>query len=254
MSNADSDGVATSVSGTSALEALKGGPSWRKAPRAKLRRLYRLARIRVWQHAVKGRMGVNHVRNYLTDRRYGGFAGGTQGNDYLDEGMLGFSSVDYVQLEKIFSRANGLEIRPDDVLVDIGCGKGRVINWWLGLGLGNRIYGLELDERLASQARTRLAPWPNVSILTGDALANLPEDATILFMFNPFWDNVVARFKDRLIEVYGEGSPVRIAYFMPMFKEQFSADPRFVVEPGRTKTIYKLVVITLAAANAALEA
>lgn len=236
----------------SAATALKGEPSW-KAPKAKLRRIYHWVRRKIWQHAVKGRMGVNHVRNYLTDRRYGGFAGGTSGNRYLGEGMLGFSPVDYAQLEKIFDAANGLEVGPHDVLVDVGCGKGRVINWWLGLGLGNRIYGLKLDEKLAEEVRTWLAAWPNVTILTGDALENLPGDATMLFMFNPFWDNVVERFKERLVEVYGERSPVRVAYFMPMFVEQFSADPRFVVEPGRTKTIYSLAVIRLAAATAAIE-
>lgn len=236
---------------------LADGPSWRTDPIDKLRvstgSHLRLVRRRVWQHAVKGRMGVNHVRNYVTDLRYGGFAGGAVASRYWPEGMLGFSSVDYVQLPKIFNAANGLQIRPDDVLVDVGCGKGRVINWWLSLGLGNRIYGLELDEQLAERASRRLASWPNVSILTGDALDHLPADATILFMFNPFWGNVVERFKDRVIEVYGERSPIRIVYFMPMFEAHFSADPRFVVEPARTKTIYRTVVIGLAAARAAVE-
>lgn len=196
-------------------------------------------------------MGVNHVRNYVVDRRYGKYAGGMKGNPYLSDGMLGFSSVDYEQLGKIFTAENGLAIGPDDVLVDIGCGKGRVINWWLGLGFANRIYGLEINEELAEHARQRLAPWPNVSIMSGDALENLPADATILFMFNPFWENVMERFKERVIEVYGESSPIRIAYFMPMFASQFSDDPRFVVEFGHTKTIYSLALISLTAARSA---
>jgi hypothetical protein len=259
MSDADSAGTKTPGTGTAAPTAIPDAPirmpeapTWRSAPRAKLRRTAGKLRRRVWQHAVKGRMGVNHVRNYLTDRRYGGFAGGTQDTGGIEEGMHPFSPVDYYQLDRIFTAANGLEVGPDDVLVDIGSGKGRVINFWLGLGHGNRVYGLELDEQLAEKTRRRLAPWPNVTILGGDALANLPADATILFMFNPFWDHVVERFKERVVEVYGENSPVRIAYFMPMFAERFSSDPRFVVEPGRTKTCYSLAVIRFAGATAAV--
>ncbi|HET8672000.1 MAG TPA: methyltransferase domain-containing protein [Thermoleophilaceae bacterium] len=207
-----------------------------------------LARRRAWQHAVKGRLGYTHLHNWLHDRRYGGFAGGYKGNAQWRDGMLGFSSVDYLQLPKIFNAANGLEIRPDDVLVDVGCGKGRVINWWLGLGLGNRIYGLELDTEIAEIARRRLAPWPSVSIVTGDAAEHLPADATVLFMFNPFWGHVMERFKERIIELYGEAAPLRIVYFMPMFEHVFSEDPRFVVEPARKRTVYRTVVIRLAGA------
>jgi hypothetical protein len=206
-------------------------------------------RRRWFQHVVKGRLGINHVRNYVTDMRYGGFAGGGSGSSHEDAGMLGFTAVDYAQLEKVFSRRNGLEIRPEDVLVDVGTGKGRVINWWLGRGLDNRIFGLELEHDLAELARRRLARWPNVTILQGDALGNLPPDATLIWMFNPFWAEVVARFRERLVEVYGEGSTVRIVYFMPLFVQEFADDPRFVVEPIKTKTIYSCVVISFAGAR-----
>jgi SAM-dependent methyltransferase len=201
------------------------------------------ARLLWFQHVVKGRLGINHVRNWAMDMRYGGFAGGTVPSSRDDEGMLGFTAVDYEQLGKVFNARNGLELRPDDVLVDVGCGKGRVINWWLGRGLENRIYGLELEERLAAQARRRLARWPNVTIVTGDALENLPADATLIWMFNPFWAPVVERFKERLVDVYGLDSRVRIVYFMPMFERIFADDPRFVIREVLPKPIYRCVII-----------
>lgn len=204
------------------------------------------ARLLWFQHAVKGRLGVNHVRNWVTDLRYGGFAGGVSASSHVNEGMLGYSAVDYEQLERIFDPRNGLDIRSDDVLVDIGCGKGRVINWWLGRGLGNRIYGIELEEGLAARARRRLASWPNVTIITGDSLENLPPDATLIWMFNPFWGNVVERFKERLVDVYGVGSSVRIVYFMPLFERIFADDPRFVVEEAAVETIYRCVIVAFA--------
>ena len=42
-------------------------------------------------------------------------------------------------LPKLFNERNGTAIKSSDVLVDVGCGRGRVINWWLSLGLGNKI-------------------------------------------------------------------------------------------------------------------
>ena len=252
--HADLDGAREQASLIPAADGPPTGPTWRGEPLAKLRvsANYHLnfARRRFWQHVVKGRLGVNHVQNYLTDRRYGGFAGGVKGSEQWRSGMLGFTSVDYAQLPKIFNGANGLEIQKDDVLVDVGCGKGRVINWWLGRGLGNRIHGLELDEEIAGLAAERLAQWPNVSVTSGDAVDHLPPEATILFMFNPFWGHVMERFKERIVEVYGETSPIRIVYFMPMFEAVFREDPRFVVEPTRKRTAYRTVVIRLAGAVA----
>jgi hypothetical protein len=228
-------------------------PQLRQQPYRWLRWTARMRRDKLkrrwFQHVVKGRLGVNHVRNYVTDMRYGGFAGGGAGSTHEDAGMLGFTAVDYEQLARVFCARNGLAIRPEDVLVDIGTGKGRVINWWLAQDLGNTIYGLELEEDLAEIARRRLARWPNVTIITGDALANLPPDATLMWMFNPFWAEIVERFKERLVEVYGERSQLRLVYFMPLFEPLFAGDPRFVVEPIRTKTIYRCVVISFAGAR-----
>jgi SAM-dependent methyltransferase len=227
-------------------------PSWRDEPRARLRHARKVAKLKWFRYVIKGRLGATNVRNLVTDLRYGGYAGGARDTGHWSEGMLGFSSTDYRQLARVFDAANGLEIRPEDILVDVGCGKGRVINWWLGRGLGNRIYGIEIDEKLAESARRRLARWPNVSIVTGDALESLPPDATILFLFNPFWWNAVELFKERLVEVYGEDSPVRIVYFMPVFGSVFEDDPRFVVERARTKTVYSCLVIRFARARAGL--
>jgi len=111
-------------------------------------------RVRVW--VFRHKLGIAPLRNVLTDRKYGGWSGGSRTSTHADLGANLFGSVHYYELPRIFSARNGLEITPSDVLVDIGCGKGRVINWWLGLGLGNRIIGLEIEELLAIEARKRL--------------------------------------------------------------------------------------------------
>ena len=75
------------------------------------------------------------------------------------------SNVTYYALSLIFK---GETIAPDDVLVDVGCGKGRVLNWWLSKRLPNRIVGLELDPEVAAHTRHRLRKYRNVTIITGD--------------------------------------------------------------------------------------
>ena len=65
--------------------------------------------------------------------------------------IRGTSSAHYGYLGKLFSNEN-VPIRPDDVLVDVGSGKGRVLNFWLQKGLRNRIVGIEIDERWAAIA------------------------------------------------------------------------------------------------------
>ena len=98
----------------------------------------------------------------------------------------------YHVLRDVFAQ---LTIAPDDVLVDIGCGEGRVINFWLSRGLKNRLIGIEIDEAVAKRTRRRYRKYPNVTIIHGDAIARLPSEGTIFYLYNPFSAETVARFE-----------------------------------------------------------
>jgi trans-aconitate methyltransferase len=86
-------------------------------------------------------------------------------------------------------------ISDEDVLVDVGCGEGRVINFWLSRGLKNPIIGLEFVASVAQRAKARYRKYPNVSIIEGDAIANTPANGTIFFLYNPFSAETVAAFE-----------------------------------------------------------
>ena len=58
-------------------------------------------------------------------------------------------------------------------------------------------------------ARNRLARYPNVEIITGDATQVLPEDGTLFFLFNPFGPEVMKRFMEHLKQRPG----IRIIYY-----------------------------------------
>ena len=174
--------------------------------------------------------GVDTLRNWWLDRRYGGYCGGTikpPEYDRLDANAV--ESSDYTQLEMLFD-LNDLRIAPDDVLVDVGCGKGRVLNFWLQRGHRNRMVGLELNEDVAAHARERLKAFPNVTIVAGDALQNLPADGTFFYVYNPFGASVMTRFAERLQEHVASKGAARIIYNNCRHIEVFEADPRWQVE------------------------
>jgi hypothetical protein len=100
--------------------------------------------------------------------------------------------TDYHVLRDIFAQ---VPVAKNDVLVDIGCGEGRVLNFWLSQGWKNPMIGIEVVEAVAEQTRKRYRQYPNVSIVTGDALANLPYNGTLFFLYNPFSEKMVAQFE-----------------------------------------------------------
>ena len=131
----------------------------------------------------------------------------------------------------IFAR---VPIASSDVLVDIGCGEGRVINFWLSQGLKNPIIGIEVVEAVAEQARKRYRKYPNVSIVTGDALANLPRNGTVFFLYNPFSEKALPQFEKAIRPLNA-----RIVYHQNNYMAPFDSST-WDVEPIPSKgTVYE---------------
>jgi hypothetical protein len=196
---------------------------------------------------VKTRYGFESLRNWLLDRKYGGSCGGSYPTRFGALGAKGTESVDYYELSQLFDGRNGVDIKESDVLVDIGCGKGRVINWWLHQGLRNKIIGLELDERFAQSTAERLKPYDKVRIVCGNALENLPEDGTIFFLFNPFHAPVVEKLKDRLYDMFRERGDLTVVYCNCKYLEVFQNDPNWIVKAPRVRTFHRCAFIRLRA-------
>lgn len=180
---------------------------------------------RLWKH----RLGFRPLYNFLEDRKWGGSCGGIKRSPYADQGASVTESLPYGQLSYLFKH-NDLPVHESDVLVDVGCGKGRVINFWLGRGFRNRIIGIEIDGEIADTTRNRLARYPNVEIITGDATELLPEDGTLFFLFNPFGPDVMRRFLERL----KQRRNIRIIYYYCIHIELFKNDGFWTVEELRT--------------------
>jgi len=162
------------------------------------------------------------VRSALRDLRYGRPLGGTVRSRYAHLGAFHATNSPYEDLDRVFA---GVDVGPDDVVVDVGCGKGRSLNWLLGRFPRNRIVGVELDPELCAQTARRLRRHTNVLVVCGDATELIPPEGTVFYLFNPFDAEVTARFARALL---ARGRPARIVYYNAKFLDAF-ADPRFTV-------------------------
>jgi SAM-dependent methyltransferase len=127
------------------------------------------------------------ARNAVRDLRYGKPLGGTIRTKYAHLGANDVGNADYEDLALLFA---DVPVGPDDVIVDVGCGKGRSLNWFLERYPANRIVGIELDPDICADTAKRLRKHERVTVVCGDATAMLPDDGTVFYLFNPFAENL----------------------------------------------------------------
>jgi hypothetical protein len=122
----------------------------------------------------------------------------------------------YHVLRDIFAR---VPVRENDVLVDVGCGEGRVINFWLSRHVTNLIIGIEAVEAVAMSTSERYRKYENVTIITGDVLDRLPRHGTLFYLYNPFSDETVARFEEAIRPLNA-----RIVYYQNNHMKPFESE------------------------------
>jgi len=137
-------------------------------------------------------------------------------------------SVHYATMNyrTIWAVLDHLALGPSDVLVDVGCGKGRVLCCAARYPVG-RVVGVDLSEPLCEIARAnarrmrgRRAP---IFVETTFADDFDYSDATVLFLFDPFGAATLGNVLEKVgREVRGE---MRIAYASPMHKVVFEQQP-----------------------------
>jgi SAM-dependent methyltransferase len=130
---------------------------------------------------------------------------------YKHMGANDIYHTSYSAMPIIFNR---VKIAPEDVLVDVGCGKGRVIVYWLSKGYKNKIYGLEIDTKIAACTARQFRNRENVNIITGDAIAGIPDEGTIFYFYNPFSIEKVIEFEQKL-HIISKTKQIKIIYYNP---------------------------------------
>jgi len=122
------------------------------------------------------------------------------------------------------------------VMLDLGCGKGRVLAVASEIGF-REIVGVELSPVVAAIARENVAKvqraFPGRSpmrVVTGDAVEfALPDAPLAIFLFHPFGESSMRRLIERLeTTLAGRAHPLTIVYYNPVCGALFDASPALV--------------------------
>jgi SAM-dependent methyltransferase len=169
--------------------------------------------------------GSWHLYGWALDRLYSGESlGNVIPTRFADQGAHAVHSTAYRSLAAFLKG----RLEEDDVFVDVGCGQGRPFIWLLHKGFRNPMIGLELDSEIAQQTSRRFERYPNITIIPGDAIENLPECGTLFYVANPFDRDVVQRLKRRL-ETIPRGGGFRVIYYNGVHVDVFSDDQTWSV-------------------------
>ena len=130
-----------------------------------------------------------------------------------DEYHHPYEPTPYRVLERLVG--SGL-IRPEDVVLDYGCGKGRV-GFFLGYRTKSKTIGLEYDERIYEQAvenrSTTISRIKPDFVLTRAEEYTLPEGVSRCYFFNPFSVEILSKVMARILEAWYEAPRDILLFF-----------------------------------------
>ena len=128
-------------------------------------------------------------------------------------------STNYEELDVIFSEY--LPLQPDDIIADVGCGKGRVFSYLLYKKKQNRMIGYEINEAVGHQTRKRLSRYKNIEIHCENIFDNFPEKIDVFYLYNPFKETMTSAFIEKVLQM--QHAPV-IIYNNPIHLNLFTSD------------------------------
>jgi precorrin-6B methylase 2 len=119
-----------------------------------------------------------------------------------------------------------LRLGPDDVFVEIGCGKGRVVCEAARHPLA-RVIGVEISPRLVELARANVERGrgrfrcQDIEIVTADATGwAIPDDMTVAYLNYPFVGDTFRRVIDNIDEsIVRNPREVRLVYMCPALED-----------------------------------
>jgi predicted RNA methylase len=135
---------------------------------------------------------------------------------------LEYQVVDYQLLHRYMEP---LRVGPDDVVIDIGCGMGRVLCVFARTRL-RKCIGIEISEELASiakrNARSLRGRRTPIEIRLGDAAEADYSGGTIFWIYNPFGEQTMHAVLSRLGQSLS-ASPrrIQIVYVNPICEAVF---------------------------------
>jgi len=130
-----------------------------------------------------------------------------------DQFRYPYEPTPYVVLERL---ANSGFIRKQDVVLDYGCGKGRV-DFFLAYQTRANCIGIEYDDRMiaVSEENKKMAvSGQKVEFILGNAESfRVPDTVNRCYFFNPFSVEVLRKVLARILESYYESPRELLLFF-----------------------------------------
>lgn len=133
-----------------------------------------------------------------------------------------YEPTPYSVLERL---ANIGFIRKKDVVLDYGCGKGRV-DFFLSYQTKANTIGVEYDERIYQSAienkKSAISGGKSEFVLTRAEEYKVPSDVNRFYFFNPFSVELLRKVMARIIESYYENPREALLFFYYPSEEYIS--------------------------------
>jgi SAM-dependent methyltransferase len=164
------------------------------------------------------------------------------GDDTYDAGgdNCYYQGCEWLSVRRALKDLNPTE---SDVFVDLGSGKGKAL-LIAGQLPYKRVIGVEIDEELSqlaerniNRSRSRL-PAERVECVTASVLEwKIPDDASVIFMFNPFIGQTFSAAMAKIFESYDRNPRIlHIVYGHPWEHDKLLSTSRVVVNNVRSGT------------------
>lgn len=180
------------------------------------------------------RPAFRYARDYLDrrlERRHGVDTHGKVVTDEHDAERGFYKPLPWNALSRVLDKG---DVGPDDVFIDFGAGKGRAV-FLAARYPFKRVIGVELSAELSAVARANMEQvrdqivCQDVEVVTSDVLDyEIPDDVTVVFLYNPFQGEVFASVIGKLLEsVDRRPRRVRVIYLFPTELEYLRSTGRF---------------------------
>lgn len=134
---------------------------------------------------------------------------------HADQYHYPYEPTPYVVLERLAEQGY---IQKDNILLDYGCGKGRV-GFFLHHAIGCAAIGLEYNEEIFAQAKRNqdtAVKKNGVSFHCVDAAEFAVQEADCFYFFNPFSVEILKSVMGRILESYYENPrKMRLFFYYP---------------------------------------
>lgn len=135
-----------------------------------------------------------------------------------DKNHSRYEPTDYAVLERLAK--SGLVTR-ENVLIDYGCGKGRV-SFFMHYALGLRTIGIEYNPALHADAEINLKSYTGkrdgrIEFVCESAENYEIGDADCFYFFNPFSESILRSVLGRIYEsYYTSPRPIKLFFYFPL--------------------------------------